>query len=376
MLQIDKKQKFDVLVNSVNQCELCVRMRGRCKVLSERNGSLDSKVVFIGEAPGRLGADRTQTPFCGDQAGKNFERLLSLAGLSRTEVFITNTVLCNPRDEKGNNAPPTLEETRNCSLHLSLVLDIIHPELVVTLGQWALKALSTIAPHSIDLHRDVRKPAKWAGYVVLPVYHPGPRAVLHRSITNQFGDFYVLSDILGGRERSRTGIQKRQLPLLDVFQPSVGQKVIFRIVRQLGEVSKFKLAKLLYLLDWRQVRTTGDLLTGFYYIFQKNGPLATSLSLALDEMEGHELRFRWRGGQPIYATGQDIRVAMGLTLDTEKVIDDLVRECQALTDFQIKTKAYLTDPIRDILRRQKAGERMLNHPIFEGRIPAKPNEPE
>jgi uracil-DNA glycosylase family 4 len=171
-------------------------MKGRPKILGVNNGSIEAKVVLIGEAPGRLGADRTQVPFSGDQTGKNFERLLGSAGLSREEVFITNAVLCNPRDSLGNNATPTRDETRNCSLHLSLVLEIVQPNLVVTLGQWALNALQAIEPHRIELKRDVCTPVRWHKYTLLPLYHPSPRALVHRSFNTQIGDFHVLGNII------------------------------------------------------------------------------------------------------------------------------------------------------------------------------------
>jgi uracil-DNA glycosylase family 4 len=168
-------------------------------VLSEKNGNIDSKVIFIGEAPGRLGADRTGIPFHGDQAGQNFERLLQFAGLTRQQVFITNAVLCNPRDEKGNNSAPNKEEVRNCSLHLSLLIDIIEPELIVPLGQCALRSLHIIESHQIELRQGVGKPAKWGKYKVVPMYHPGPRAAIYRSTADQKGDFSFLGEMLGAR---------------------------------------------------------------------------------------------------------------------------------------------------------------------------------
>jgi len=174
-------------------------MCGRKKVLSGNNGNIDSKVIFIGEAPGRLGADRTGIPFYGDQAGQNFERLLQSTGLTRQQVFITNAVLCNPRDEKGNNSPPNKEEVRNCSLHLSILIDIIEPEVIVPLGQCALRSLHIIKAHQIELRQNVRKPAKWGKYTVVPMYHPGPRAAIHRSITDQKEDFSFLGEMLGRR---------------------------------------------------------------------------------------------------------------------------------------------------------------------------------
>jgi len=70
MLHVEKKQKFDMLVENVARCDLCKRMQGRPKVLSEKNGNLNARVVFIGEAPGRFGADRTGVPFYGDQTSR------------------------------------------------------------------------------------------------------------------------------------------------------------------------------------------------------------------------------------------------------------------------------------------------------------------
>jgi uracil-DNA glycosylase family 4 len=204
MLHTDKSRKFEMLVENAKRCNLCARMHGRTRVLSEKNGNIDSKVVFIGEAPGRLGADRTGIPFYGDQAGQNFERLLQFAGLTRQQVFITNAVLCNPRDEKGNNSAPNKEEVRNCSLHLSILIDIIEPEVIVPLGQCALRSLHIIEAHQIELRQDVRKPAKWGKYTVVPMYHPGPRAAIYRNIADQKRDFSFLGEILGRSEISRT----------------------------------------------------------------------------------------------------------------------------------------------------------------------------
>lgn len=362
MLRTDKSRKFEILVENAGRCNLCLRMSGRTRVLSEKNGDINSRVVFVGEAPGRLGADRTGVPFHGDQAGQKFERLLGIAGLTRQEVFITNALLCNPRDEKGNNSAPTKQEVRNCSIHLSILLDVVQPDLIVSLGQCALGALHTIESHQIELRRDVRKPVRWSKYTVLPMYHPGPRSAIHRSTVEQDRDFSFLGEMLG---RPRL---EQKLPLITSFEPSLVQRVIFRIVSGLGTVSKFKLTKLLYLLDWQEVRETGNVLTGFYYIYQKEGPLATGLSEALQEMDGHELSFRFEGSVPKYSASNNIRSNVDLPQDIANKIDALTTRCKNLTDAQIKTRAYLTDPMKSILRRQKLGERMSNHPVFDGWI--------
>ena len=40
-------------------CRVCPRMEGRRRVLGAGNGPLDARVLFVAEAPGRLGDDRT-----------------------------------------------------------------------------------------------------------------------------------------------------------------------------------------------------------------------------------------------------------------------------------------------------------------------------
>ena len=193
-------ESFAQLVEQVQACHLCPRMEGRRRVFSRANGNLHARVLFIAEAPGRLGGDRSGIPLSQDQTGRNFTLLLQAAGLAREEIFITNAALCNPRDERGRNAPPTMHEIRNCSPHLRQTLDILSPRTIVTLGQMALKALKLIAPHEIELARDVGKAVDWNGYQLLPLYHPGPRAQLHRPFATQMEDFRQLGRLLATEE--------------------------------------------------------------------------------------------------------------------------------------------------------------------------------
>ncbi len=90
---------FTALLDEAGNCVRCPAMCGRSAVLSELNGPIDARVMFIGEAPGRKGADRTRVPFSGDQSGANFDRFLASIGLARDEIFITSAALCNPRAE-------------------------------------------------------------------------------------------------------------------------------------------------------------------------------------------------------------------------------------------------------------------------------------
>ena len=109
-LESGTKERFIALTTEAANCRLCPAMCGRSAVLSELNGRLDARVMFIGEAPGRKGADRTRIPFSGDQSGKNFDRFLASIGLKRSQIFITSAALCNPRTTTGANP------TANCQI--------------------------------------------------------------------------------------------------------------------------------------------------------------------------------------------------------------------------------------------------------------------
>ena len=198
----ERAEAFARLADEVRQCRVCARMAGRRRVLGAGNGPLQARVCFVAEAPGRLGCDRTGTPLCGDQSGRNFERLLAAAGLGRAEVFVTNAVLCNPRDSAGRNAPPSVSEIRNCSGFLAATLALVQPRFVVTLGAVALRALALIAPHEATLAANVGDIIPWNGRWLTPLYHPGPRAQIHRGFHQQVEDFQRLGAMIRRGERN------------------------------------------------------------------------------------------------------------------------------------------------------------------------------
>src|SRR5829696_3957231 len=172
-----KKQVFNELVKDAASCTLCPAMCGRSAVLSELNGSIDSRIMFIGEAPGRKGADRTRIPFSGDQSGANFDRYLNSINLTRHEIFITSAALCNPRAESGANRKPTQKELANCSRFLRRTIDLIDPRVIVTLGSVALEALKRIQYHELSLKESASRIHSWNNRVLVPIYHPSPQVL-------------------------------------------------------------------------------------------------------------------------------------------------------------------------------------------------------
>lgn len=161
-------------------------------VLSSANGPVPAEVMLIGEAPGRLGAARTGTPFSGDQSARNLERLLHAAGWTRDAVFLTNAVLCHPYRDSGGNRRPDRPEIRRCSHWLREQIAVVDPVIVGAMGIVALDALGLIEPHDAELRRDAGQAIPWNGRLLVPLYHPSPRAQIHRSLAAQEADFRSL----------------------------------------------------------------------------------------------------------------------------------------------------------------------------------------
>jgi uracil-DNA glycosylase family 4 len=192
-------------------CRRCPRVNG-CAVLGPDNGPVPARLLFIGEAPGRLGAGRTGVPFSGDEAGRRFERLLSAAGLARADIFVTNAVLCLPLDAAGRNRTPLRSELVNCSTHLSATIALVDPEVVVTLGATALAAIARVEPHNLALATAVARPTAWWGRTLIPLYHTGQRAQIHRSWSAQLTDWQTLGESLSCRGTEIAETEQETIP--------------------------------------------------------------------------------------------------------------------------------------------------------------------
>ncbi|HEU4767634.1 MAG TPA: uracil-DNA glycosylase [Pyrinomonadaceae bacterium] len=194
MPQKDTEKLFQALVAEAAGCTQCPAMCGRSAVLSELNGSPGARVMFIGEAPGRKGADRTRIPFSGDQSGANFDRYLNSISLTRKEIFITSAALCNPRAESGANRRPTQKELANCSQFLRRTIELVDPRVIVTLGSVALEALKRIQYHELNLRQSAAQVQSWNDRVLVPIYHPSPQVLAsHRREAEQLKDYQVVA---------------------------------------------------------------------------------------------------------------------------------------------------------------------------------------
>lgn len=114
----------------VSTCTRCPLSEGRTQTVFG-SGSSESKIIFIGEAPGRE-EDIQGLPFVG-RAGQLLTKILASVGLSRDEVYITNILKCRPP----NNRDPSEEEIRACDPYLRRQIELIRPVLICALGRIA-----------------------------------------------------------------------------------------------------------------------------------------------------------------------------------------------------------------------------------------------
>jgi DNA polymerase len=135
------------------------------------DGPLDAEVLAIGEAPG-YEEDKGGVPFIG-RAGREFnDHYLGLAGLSRDEIYLTNTVQCRP----DLNRKPNNKEIWGCARnHIPKELELVRPKVVILMGGTACTLLEEFGGKpDLDADHGIpqwRKLFGWEGWVV-PMYHP------------------------------------------------------------------------------------------------------------------------------------------------------------------------------------------------------------
>lgn len=356
MVAGDKEQRFVELVRRVKACVKCARMAGSARVLGPGCGSLDAKVMFIGEAPGRLGADSSELPFHGDKSGHNFESLLEQVGLSRYDAFVTNAVLCNPKDATGNNATPSPTEIANCATFLEEQLELVGSPVVVTLGAVALRATAIVRSHALSLKDSVRKSHTWAGRLLIPAYHPGQRAMVHRSFANQLADYQFIAETV-----RRLGSNPKRKPSAKLGRTSATVGAAAKVLlEESGELSYFALHKLLFMSEVRHLEATTEHLTDGYYVRQKDGPYCVELHASRLTALIPGCRTRTVGSQLMVSLGQqDLLSGMRaptvlLDARARSALVEVARKYGSLSASKLKTAVYLTAPMRELLRKEKS----------------------
>jgi uracil-DNA glycosylase family 4 len=164
------EEEMNRIEEEVSKCRKCGLYKTRNKpVVGE--GSLDAKIMLIGEAPG-FNEDMQGRPFVG-KAGLLLDELLASAGLERSEIYISNIVKCRPP----KNRDPQPEEIRACTPYLDRQIAIIKPETICPMGRFAATYIMEKFGHKADtigrIHgRVFRVSNLLLNARIIPLYHP------------------------------------------------------------------------------------------------------------------------------------------------------------------------------------------------------------
>ena len=99
------------------------------------DGNPQARIMFVGEAPGRE-EDLEGLPFVG-RSGKLLDRMMAAIGLDRSSVYIANVIPWRPP----GNRTPTPQETQICLPFIQRQIELVNPDVLVTLGNPSTQTL-------------------------------------------------------------------------------------------------------------------------------------------------------------------------------------------------------------------------------------------
>lgn len=187
---MSKEKKLAELEKQILSEDVCPDLRAGATQIVMGEGSLDAKIMFIGEAPGKK-EDELGRPFVG-ASGKFLDEMIASVGLLRKDVYITNIVKYRPP----NNRDPLPAEKQAFAPFLLRQIQIIKPEVIVTLGRHSLSFFD----NSLVISKVHGKPFKLKTATnqlhLLPLYHPA--AALYNGGMRQtlIDDFQMVKQFL------------------------------------------------------------------------------------------------------------------------------------------------------------------------------------
>jgi uracil-DNA glycosylase family 4 len=174
----------NVLAEDCRRCPALVECRER---ISWGVGSLDARIVVVGEAPGAgdpdgdrwRGGNHTGMAYTSRHSGRRIRSLFESLGYAPDELYFTNAVKCFPGDGEGSNREPTETERANCRPYLLEEIGTVDPACLVPTGRHATESLCSAAGRPLEGFLDaVLEPIETERFPpIVPLLHPSYRDV-------------------------------------------------------------------------------------------------------------------------------------------------------------------------------------------------------
>ena len=211
---------MDIKLNKLNKtivkCKKCPRLNTFIRKISKEKrkqnindkywgkpvtgfGNNNAKLLILGLAPAAHGGTRTGRAFTGDKSGEFLFKCLHKAkisnqphstrlndGLKLKSAYITNILKCVPPGDKPNN-----DELNNCSDYLNIEISNLKKlKTIVTLGKVAFDNCIKLYKQKFKIKQKFifkhgRTQLLPNGLIILSSYHPSPRNVNTKLISNK-----------------------------------------------------------------------------------------------------------------------------------------------------------------------------------------------
>lgn len=147
------------------EARACARCRLHATATHAVFGAGDpaAELMVVGEAPGRE-EDAAGRPFVG-RSGRLLDRLLAEVGIGRERCYVTNVVKHRPP----GNRDPKPDEVVACRPYLDGEVARLRPKVVVTLGNFATRALLGTREGVTSLRG---RAYPFGPTTVVPTFHP------------------------------------------------------------------------------------------------------------------------------------------------------------------------------------------------------------
>jgi DNA polymerase len=167
-------------------------------------GNPHAQVMFIGEAPG-FHENEQKRPFVG-VSGQLLRKTMIANGFNPEEVFITNIIKFRPPE----NRDPTPQEIEYFKPFLDKQIEIISPNVIVTVGRFSMYKFYG---EGVSIGKIHGQPRKIGNYFIFPMFHPAA-ALRASDVMKLFvDDFAKLRQFVDNLNKSAQSASSAETPI-------------------------------------------------------------------------------------------------------------------------------------------------------------------